>query len=215
MPIEPDTSSLRYKTPDAWATMALRDPLALLSDHAHLEKKAAANALELLNRWPEPIDQAKADHWIRTLTVVARDETEHLAQATRLLAKAGGVLSRHHKNPYATGLRELVRAGQGRRELLDRVLVSALIEARSCERFELLARCEYPEGFERLGRFYNGLAGSERGHFMVFLELGALVEPGEIEDRWSRMLDDEARIIAGQSGGSRMHSGFPVATLGG
>src|SRR3954467_4095249 len=126
---------LKYVTPSAWAPHVLRDPLELLNDHAHLEKKAAANALELLNRWPEP---RPPENWVAALTAVARDEVEHLAVVCRLLARRGGRLTKQHSNPYAAGLRKLVRQGEGPAELVDRLLVSSLIEARSCERFKLL-----------------------------------------------------------------------------
>src|SRR5215218_4335559 len=118
---------LRYQTPPEWAAAALRQPLELLNDHAHLEKKAAANALELLNRWPEP---SPPENWVAAMTAVARDEVEHLAVVSRLLARRGGRLTKQHSNPYAAGLRRLVRQGKGPAELVDRLMVSALIEAR-------------------------------------------------------------------------------------
>src|SRR5215213_4622160 len=123
---------LKYETPLRWATEALRHPLELLNDHAHLEKKAAANALELLNRWPEP---SPPENWVAAMTAVARDEVEHLATVSRLLARRGGTLTRQHANPYAADLHKLVRRGKGKEELVDRLMISALIEARSCERF--------------------------------------------------------------------------------
>src|SRR5215210_41194 len=126
---------LRYQTPPLWAREVLSRPLELLNDHAHLEKKAAANALELLNRWPEP---SPPENWVTAMTAVARDEVEHLAIVCRILARRGGRLTKQHSNPYAGALRALVRQGTGRGELVDRLMVSALIEARSCERFRLL-----------------------------------------------------------------------------
>src|SRR5881227_4056033 len=87
---------LRYKTPASWASIVLDKPLELLNDHAHLEKKAAANALELLNRWPEP---APPENWVAAMTAVARDEVEHLAVVCRLLARRGGRLTKSHANP--------------------------------------------------------------------------------------------------------------------
>lgn len=195
---------LRYDTPPAWAPAALRDPLALLSDHAYLERKAATNALELLNRWPEP---NPPEYWVEHMTAIARDEVEHLAIVTRLLARRGGRLARYHKNPYANALRALVRLGLGPDELIDRLMVSALIEARSCERFELLSHaCDDGE----LARLYAGLWASENGHYRVFIELARKMAPPErVEQRWSEMLDAEARIIAAQPPGPRMHSGAP------
>src|SRR5262252_10557900 len=99
---------LRYVTPRQWAAQVLEEPLLLLNDHAHLEKKAATNALELLNRWPEP---NPPENWVTAMTAVARDEVEHLATVTRLLARRGGKLSRQHGNPYASELHKLVRKG--------------------------------------------------------------------------------------------------------
>ena len=198
-----DSLPLRTRTPDAWGGQVLRAPLELLSDHAYLEKKAAANALELLNRWSEPV---APEHWLEALAAVARDETEHLSAVIRLLVRKGGALSRRHKNPYANELRALVRTGDGSRELVDRLLVSALIEARSCERFELLGRvCPDAE----LSRFYRRLWSSELNHYLLFLRLaGAVLAPAEVESRWSAMLDAEAQIIARQPPGPKMHGGI-------
>ena len=192
---------LRYQTPDVWAAQVLRDPAALLNDHAHLEKKAAANALELLNRWPEP---NPPEYWVEKMTAIARDEVEHLAVVSRLLARRGGRLTKYHRNPYAQALRELVRRGTGVSELLDRLMVSALIEARSCERFEVLSRnC----GDAELAKLYSELWASENGHYRIFIDLARqLPEMRDVEGRWSELLDAEAAIITAQSPGPRMHS---------
>ena len=192
---------LRCATPDEWATDALLDPLALLNDHAHLERKAASNALELLHRWPDP---RPPEHWVQMMTAVARDEVEHLAIVTRLLARRGGRLTKHHRNPYAMELRSHVRLGEGTRELADRLLVSALIEARSCERFEILSRhCPDAELIE----LYRELWTSEHGHYLVFLKLAREVDlEREVDERWSELLDEEAEILRAQTPGPRMHS---------
>ena len=87
---------LRYSTPAAWAAMVLVSPLQLLNDHAHLEKKAAANALELLNRWPEP---NPPENWVTAMTAIARDEVEHLSVVCRLLARRGGRLTAAAQQP--------------------------------------------------------------------------------------------------------------------
>ena len=194
---------LEHRTPDSWAEQVLRHPLALLSDHAYLEKKAASNALELMNRWPEPVCP---EGWVTTMASVARDEAAHLNSVIRLLSQAGGRLARLHKNPYANDLRRLVRKGAGVQELLDRLLVSALIEARSCERFEVLSRvCQDAE----LAQFYKSLWGSEFGHYAVFLQLGRdIVSEQTVEGRWMEMVQAEGRIIANQPAGPRLHSGL-------
>lgn len=211
---------LRWATPPHWARQVLREPLTLLNDHAHLEKKATLNALELLHRWPTPktrpavtlpqgattqVPQDMPSRWVAVLTGIARDEVEHLAIVTRLLARRGGRLSRSHRNPYASALRQLVRRGTGPFELIDRLMVSALIELRSCERFEVLAR----DGEDsELSKLYRGLSASEEGHYKVFIGLAQdHGQSEEVEVRWDQMLDAEARIMANQKPGYGMHSG--------
>ena len=192
---------LRSHTPESWAVTVLREPLALLNDHAHLEKKAASNALELLTRWPDP---NPPETWVEKLTAVAKDELEHLGLVTRLLTKRGGSFTKFHRNPYAKALHGLVRHGNGTLELLDRLMISALIEARSCERFELLAR---RSDDAELSRLYRGLWASERRHYHVFLTLAVQICPDSIvQSRWTEMLDAEAEIIRIQPLGPRMHS---------
>src|SRR3954468_6298132 len=162
---------LQYKTPESWATNVLAEPLLLLNDHAHLEKKAATNALELLNRWPEP---RPPENWVVAMTAVARDEVEHLAVVSRLLARRGGKLTKQHANPYASALHQLVRRGRGTEELVDRLMISAPIEARSCERFKLLADHLETSGTDaELLKLYRGLWASEHGHYLTFIDLAA------------------------------------------
>jgi tRNA-(ms[2]io[6]A)-hydroxylase len=193
---------LLNRTPDDWAVAVLRDEAALLNDHAYLEKKAAANALELLNRWPEP---NCPDDWVSTLAAIASDEAAHLRAVVRLLSSRDCRLARTHRNPYASALRELVRKGSGNLELADRLLVSALIEARSCERFGVLSRVSSDR---ELARFYRRLEASELGHYRVFLHLaGHAIGQGELTARWLELLGAEADIISAQPLGPRMHSG--------
>jgi tRNA 2-(methylsulfanyl)-N6-isopentenyladenosine37 hydroxylase len=195
---------LRYQTPPEWAQLVLEEPLDLLSDQAYLEKKAANNALEFLNLWPTP--QAPA-HWLSSVSTIARDETTHLAMVLKLLQKRGGNLARTHKNQYAIDLRGLVRTGKGKQDMADRLLVSALIEARSCERFERLAECG-TEGDAELARFYAGLVSSENGHYRLFVDMAKKILPSkEVDARWEKLLDEEAEIIQAQVPGPRIHSG--------
>jgi tRNA-(ms[2]io[6]A)-hydroxylase len=195
---------LRYATPPAWAPRVLEQPLALLNDHAHLEKKAAANALELLNRWPEP---NPPENWVAAMTAVARDEVEHLAHVARLLARRGGKLTKSHGNPYAADLHRLVRRGKGPEELIDRLMISALIEARSCERFYLLIPAT--ESDKDLHKTYKGLWASEHGHYRTFINLAEQILPADVvAKRWNQLLDAEAKVIRGQPAGPRMHSGL-------
>lgn len=196
---------LRSTTPPIWAYQVLRQPLTLLNDHAHLEKKAASNALELLNRWPPYGAPSGQEQWIATLAGVAKDEIEHLTLVNRLLARRGGRMTARHRNAYAADLRQLVRSGRGPEELMDRLMVSALIELRSCERFEVLSNhCQD----EELAKFYRGLSRSERGHYQVFIEFARqLAGSVDSDRRWDQMLDSEATILDSQPPGPRMHSG--------
>lgn len=200
----PQTLPLHLRTPIAWGWAVLADPIALLIDHAFLEKKAATNALELLTRWPNDW----MDGWVEALTAIAREEVAHLAQVTRILLKRGGRMDRFHKNPYANALRQLVRKGEPA-ELLDRLLVAALIEVRSCERFSVLAAASEDE---ELSSFYGALSASESGHYRIFLELaGRFTDATVLEARWQEMLAAEKQIMSGQAPGPRIHSGVPGA----
>jgi tRNA-(ms[2]io[6]A)-hydroxylase len=198
-----DTLPLHSRTPLAWGQMALTDPVALLVDHAFLEKKAAANALELMTRWPGEWTPG----WVETMTGVARDEASHLALTVRMLAKRGGRMERGHRSSYAKALRLLVRKG-GTEETLDRLLVSALIEARSCERFAVLAAASTDA---ELAKFYQALCSSEMGHYKVFLKLaGKVAAKATVDARWQKMLAAEARILSEQPPGPRIHSGASI-----
>ena len=198
-----DTLPLLSRTPASWAASVLTDPISLLIDHAFLEKKAANNAMDMMTRWPADW----VPGWVETMTGVARDEAAHLAQVTRLLMKRGGRLARVHKNPYANELRMLVRKGEAT-ETLDRLLVSALIEARSCERFSVLAGAAGRD--EELAAFYRALYSSELGHYKVFVRLAQKACGRErTDERWAQMLQQEATILARQEPGPRIHSGVP------
>jgi tRNA-(ms[2]io[6]A)-hydroxylase len=195
-----DSLPLHSHTPVAWAERVLADPIPLLIDHAFLEKKAANNAMELMTRWPDDWTPG----WVETMAAIARDEAAHLAHVTRLLMKRGGRLSRVHKNPYANALRLMVRKG-GAGEIVDRLLVAALIELRSCERFGLLAMASTDAELRAL---YKGLFASERGHYRVFLKLAYQVAPKkDVEARWEEMLAAEAQVLEEQAEEVGIHSG--------
>jgi tRNA-(ms[2]io[6]A)-hydroxylase len=195
-----DALPLHSRTPLAWGKAVLADPIPLLVDHAFLEKKAANNAMELMTHWPNDWFPG----WVETMTGIARDEAAHLAQVVRILKKRGGHLDRGHKNDYANALRLLVRKGETA-EIVDRLLISALIEVRSCERFGILAAAATDQ---ELSGFYRALFSSELGHYKVFLKLARKIGPAAVVDaRWQHLLDAEARILAAQPPGPRIHSG--------
>ncbi|MCB0339025.1 MAG: hypothetical protein KDD53_05455 [Bdellovibrionales bacterium] len=192
---------LKILTTREWVEHVHKDINSLLIDHAHLEKKAAQNALELLARWPEGAD---AEKWCRVLSAIAQDECSHLLLVCKLLEKRGVVMTRSHRNPYATSLRGLVRKGDATGNLVDRLLVSALIELRSCERFYLLGEhCQDPP----LKKMYLNLFASESGHYKVFLSLAKSVDrTPNVVRRFEELLTSEAEILLSQEKGARIHS---------
>lgn len=194
---------LTWWTPPGWGAAVLDDELALLADHALLEREAARNALSLMRRAPGDVD---ALAWTVQLNGVARDEIGHLGAVAARLADRGGELPRGFANPYARALRDLVRSGEGRDEVADLLLVSALIECRSCERFAHLAATGHD-----LAPFFGSLMSSELGHHRLFLTLAGWVlgeEPAAV--RWQQLLVAEGEIAAAQPPGPRMHSGPPT-----
>lgn len=198
---------LRWWTPAGWADLVLADAAALLADHAHLEREAARNALALMRRAPQDVDELR---WTVRLTNVARDEVEHLGMVTRELVARDAALPRHFANPYARDLRSLVRTGHGRAELVDRLLVSGLIELRSCERFALLGAATH-----ELAPFFARLEASEAGHFRLFVQLAESVAPAhDVAARWDELLDLEGAVAQRQAPGPRIHSGMPLSRGG-
>jgi tRNA-(ms[2]io[6]A)-hydroxylase len=169
----------------AWLSAALANLDAVLVDHAHCEKKAAANALSLLQAYPEV--PGLPAHMAR----LAREEAAHLAQVLQWLERRGLSLGRDQGDPYAQGLQALVRTAAAQRQL-DRLLVAALIEARSCERLALLAS-GLPDG--ELQRFYARLAQSEDGHQRLFLRLAEGVHGAAAGQRLDSLLDEEAALV--------------------
>jgi tRNA 2-(methylsulfanyl)-N6-isopentenyladenosine37 hydroxylase len=176
---------LRVATSEAWLPGALSALDAVLLDHAHCEKKAAANALSLLQAYPGvpglPAQMAR----------LAREEAGHLARVLAWLERRGLQLGRDRGDPYAQGLQALVRTGTQERQL-DRLLVAALIEARSCERLGLLASGLPPS---ELKDFYAELAQSEDGHQRLFLRLAEASFAAAASMRLEALLEAEAELV--------------------
>lgn len=170
-----------------WLPHALEHFNEVLVDHAHCEKKAAANALSMLQAYPE-IPELPA-HMAR----LAREEAAHLAKVLELMAARGLTLGRDAGDPYAQQLQKLIRTPSAERKV-DRLLVAAIIEARSCERLSLLA-----EGLEdpALRRFYGELAQSEDGHQSLFYRLAVAGTGDEagVHTRLEELLSREADIV--------------------
>ena len=151
---------LRSATDPRWSAVALANLDATLGDHAHCEKKACATALKLV------ADHPTLPRLVRSLARLAQEEMQHFLAVLNELARRGAPLPPDEGDPYARQLLRLLRSGPGR--LVDRLLVGALIEARSCERLGLLAAA-LPRG--RLRELYLRLAQAEAGHERLFVDL--------------------------------------------
>jgi tRNA-(ms[2]io[6]A)-hydroxylase len=168
----------------------------VLVDHAHCEKKAAATALSLLSNYPD------RERLVRRMSALAIEELRHFRAVHREILARGLVLGRDPGDPYARALMARVE-GSGEARLLDRLLVAALIEARSQERLVLLGDAlEDP----RLARFYTELARAEGGHATLFVEL-ATGYAGEERARLRLDLfaEAEAEIVASLPIEPRIH----------
>ncbi len=187
-------------TPQAWIEAALSNPEELLIDHAHCEKKAASTALALLYRYPGH------GELLQRMSRLAREELRHFEQVVALMV-ARGVAYRHlPAGRYAGALHELVRSAEPGR-LVDTLVVGALIEARSCERFAALAPCLDDE----LARFYRSLLRSEARHFQDYLALaGTVGGAGEVEARVAVFAARERELIQAPDTQFRFHSGPPL-----
>ena len=174
---------LLVKTPRAWIVQAVERFDEVLVDHAHCEKKAAAHALSMLAAFPSTPGLPRA------MARLAREEAGHLAQVLAIMEKRGLSLGRDAGDPYAQGLQNVVRQ-PARERLLDRLLISALIETRSEERLRLLSE-NLPDA--ELRDFYARLAGSEAGHGELFLKLAR--KCAGCEERLQELLQVEASLI--------------------
>ena len=181
----PDQVTLHCETDPRWLPNALAHLDEVLVDHAHCEKKAAANALALLQAYPDV--PGLPAHMAR----LAREESSHLARVLELLERRGLTLRRDLGDPYAQALQALVRTPAPQRQL-DRFLVAAIIEARSCERLALLAGA-LPDA--DLQRFYAELARSEDGHQKLFLRLAARVHGEVTWPRLEQLVEAEAELL--------------------
>lgn len=187
-------------TPNEWAEMALNDLPALLADHAHCEMKAAQSALSLVARFG-----AEHGALIEPLTSLAREEIQHFRQVTERNAALGSDIGLPRKDDYVSGLNRMVRsAGAGGRDeaLLNRLLVAAFIEARSCERFDCLSRASSGDTAD----FYIGLKAAEARHFRLFVRLAEdLFDKNVVRERLASVAKMEAEIAAQLPLGPTVH----------
>jgi tRNA 2-(methylsulfanyl)-N6-isopentenyladenosine37 hydroxylase len=186
-------------TPPQWVDAAVAGWRELLVDHANCEKKAASTAVALIFAYPEDTELGLA------LSRLAREELRHFEQVQSAMTDLGVGFIRQKPGRYASGLRRELRTSEPGRKL-DLLLSGALIEARSCERFKLLAT-RLPEP---LGRFYGRLAESEARHFELYVGLASARHPEEWEPRLKVLAKTEAELATAPDVELRFHSGPPV-----
>lgn len=191
-------SFLRCETPSAWISSALDNQRLLLIDHANCEKKAASTALNLMYRY--------VDNWdlLNKMSRLAREELRHFEQVIAIMAARGIAYEQIGASRYAAGLRELVATHEPQK-LVDTLIVGAIIEARSCERFARLAPHLDPE----LSKFYLSLLKSESRHFEDYLRLAEQAADADIKTRVAMFLDREQELIEKPDQEFRFHSGPP------
>lgn len=192
---------LDERTPAPWVRAATERLPELLLDHANCELKAAASALDLIRRYPAR--RALADRMSR----LAREELRHFEQVLKHLDRLAIPFRRVSASRYAAALHAAVRRHEPQR-LLDRLLVGALIEARSCERFAAVAPHLPPD----IGDFYGGLLASEARHFehyLAFARNEAGASDAAFEQRFAELRALEASLITTPDAEFRFHSGVP------
>lgn len=180
---------LKLPTDPRWVNIVESNIDEILTDHAFCEQKAATNAITLIVQYPEYSDLVDA------MVELAREELSHFQMVHDLIKARGGVLGRERKDEYVNDLYSFMRKGYQRHiVLIDKLLFSALIEARSCERFRVLSQNIKDK---ELANFYHELMVSEAGHYTMFIGFARKYANGEdVDKRWQEFLTYEAEVIA-------------------
>jgi len=188
---------LSAKTPDAWVDIAIKNVELLLLDHAHCEKKAAATALNIMYRYPEYTD------FLPRFSKLAREELRHFEQVMRIMKKRHLAYYNLEPGRYARALRQQADQTEPQR-YIDLLLICALIEARSCERFS----CLYDKLDDELNAFYKGLCQAESRHALMYVEMAEQVASGSVDERLQSLSEYEASLITTPDACFRFHSGI-------
>lgn len=192
---------LASRTDPAWGAWAVRHVDEILVDHAHLEKRAAATAINLTFRYAE--HEALA----RPLSALAREELEHFESVLEVLARRAVAYRRVVPSPYAERLKQACRTTEPLR-LVDTLLCCSLIEARSCERMRILADALKAAGEAELAALYHGLLACEARHHATYVDLSRslrLVPDADLTARLAVLAQHEAEVIAGLPVAPRLH----------
>lgn len=193
----PIINTLKQPSRWEWVEQALSHLNIILLDHSHCERKAAGVALNLMFRYPSNTQL------VRQLTAIAREELEHFEQVNQWLERRNIPLGPLSSPPYGGGLKALIRRNEPER-LLDSLLISGLIEARSHERLGLLAtHCPDRE----LAQFYRGLMASEARHYGVYWVLAdTYFERDVVTERLEELAIKESELLATLHPEPRIHS---------
>jgi tRNA-(ms[2]io[6]A)-hydroxylase len=189
---------LQFETETSWAEIAKDNLQQILTDHAFLEQKAASNAVSII------INYSEETELVKEMSNIAIEEMQHFKMVHLLMVKRGMVLGREQKNDYAIRLQKFFNKTKDRTDaLIQRLLVAALIEARSCERFKVFS--ENMED-EELSKFYNNLMISEAGHYTTFLQFAREYQDREIVDKkWNALLAFEAELMKERGTTAKIH----------
>jgi len=190
---------LQIKTPEAWLIHAAENIPLLLMDHAHCERKAAATAINFISKYPEK------DDLVHVMSPLAREELLHFEKVIAIMTERHIAFGPLQPSDYATRLHKLVTKRDGLERLGDQLIVGAIIEARSCERFNAIIPYLTDQ---QLARFYATLVKSEARHFADYLRL-ARFYGAEVETRLQLFLNVENDFIQSKDIVFRFHSGIP------
>ncbi len=189
---------LKLPTDPRWVNIVEKNIEEILTDHAWCEQKAASTAISLIVRFPEFPDM------VAEFTALAREEMEHFSMVHKKLMERGMELGRERKDPYVKDLAAFIKKGGNRSmQLVEALLMAAMIEARSCERFRLLSE-EIDD--EDLRKFYRGLMASEARHYTLFLRFARKYGEGlDVDRRWQEFLDYEGGLMEKYGKTETMH----------
>ncbi|MBY0433686.1 MAG: tRNA-(ms[2]io[6]A)-hydroxylase [Cyclobacteriaceae bacterium] len=186
--MEKHVLGLEMATDPSWVENARTSIRDVLIDHAYCEQKAASSCISLIIQYPDKTEL------VNQLAPVVAEEWTHFEMVLAKLQARGWVLGPQRKDDYVEKISALIKKGGNRdQQLMERLLLNALIEARSCERFRLLWK---EIGDPELSQFYYDLMVSEAGHYKNFLSLAKLyASPELVEKRWREILAGETEII--------------------
>jgi len=190
---------LQLPTDPIWVKNVVESNIEeILTDHAFCEQKAASNAITLIVQNPNLSDL------VQQMIALAQEELEHFKRVHDIILERGYQLGRERKDDYVNELRKFIIIGGGREaQLVDRLLFSAMIEARSCERFKVLSE---NINDKQLADFYHELMISEAGHYTMFIRLAKkYAVTVDIETRWTEFLAYEAHVIQNYGKSETIH----------